>query len=191
MKIDVNIPTKTIDELRNKITNAVVLYINSFLDKKDEVKSYSNIIIIGKIDTIIKYSIIPEDGYGLNKNLIGVTGMNIGGIINSLISPLEYVFVSMRDPKCCPECTEMDYQTSKKVWTVDEINDFMKVGGFTQTLANGKKRTYKWKGKLLKIESHYGFIFYKGDSEKLLHPNCRCRWVPLSIYGTNMQNTMW
>jgi ribosomal protein L37AE/L43A len=192
MKINIDIPPKTVNQLRKKTSDVLSTKVNKFLTKKKEVKSFSHTTSHERTNTYIKYSIIPKEGYTMNKKLIKLTGMSIIDVINNLIVPAEYVFVSMRDPKCCPECTEMDYQVSKKVWTVDEIKDFMSVGGFTQTLKNGQKRTYRWKGELNKIfNTSDNFIYYKGMNENLLHPNCRCAWIPLSIYGTSSQKLIW
>lgn len=189
MKIEINLNEKNINQLRKKIAESIVKRVNDKLDKKKEVDNYQSDVHTSRTSTNIKYKITPVKGYSRNTKLISVRGMSlddVDDVIDNLITSDEYVFISMRDPKCCHECSNMDYQVTQRIWTVDEIKNYMGVGGFTYTDVKGKKHVYKWKGKLQEIEFGINeFVYYKGQGENLLHPHCRCKWVPLSIYLTN------
>lgn len=133
-----------------------------------------------------------RDGYRINDDITDVQNIPLGTGVKTLIAPEKFIFLSMRDPQCCVTCTLMDYRVTLKVWTVKQINAFMAKGKFAYTKKNGRKKNYAWKGKYHAVKDPVtGATAYMGvTGGNLLHPNCRCKWIPLSLYQSGLYKKM-
>ena len=177
----------TVDQLREKIADQIVKTVEREVSRSKTVSKKIRGIKTSKQsgtkETTVKIQVFPNEGYEYNDKLTSIKGMNFTNIIDNLLVSSQYIFLSMRDPKCCDTCSKMDYDVSKKVWTGEEIERYMQQGGFTYTDVKGKKHVYKWKGKFTKSTlPDFDVTYYMSFDKNLLHPHCRCKWIPLSVY---------
>lgn len=184
LSIGLDIGDLTVRKLKRAITDIIVKELSNILEKHKFGKKKIT-VKTGTTSTEIKAEATAPKGKTIQrKQISGIINFSgLDKVIEDSITDEVFVFVSQNDANRCIHCEKLDYVLTQKEYTLKDIRDMLAQGGklsSTKTkTGKARKVAKKWIGRLFEIMNvSDDFTYYNGDQ----HPECRCVFVPLSIY---------